>query len=61
MPQEMVYLLEGLENSSVSVNKIREWTDRDPVLAQLCRFVQHSWSRTVDSVFQPYQSRQFRF
>ena len=58
MPQGLVYLLEGLENSPVSVEQIRAWIDRDPVLVKVCRFVQHGWPRTVDPVFQPYHSRQ---
>lgn len=58
MPQELVYLLEGLENSPVSVEQIKAWTDRDPLLAKVRRFVQHGWPRTVDPVLQPYHSRQ---
>ena len=41
MPQESVYLLEGLEISPVTVDQIRLWTDRNPVLSKVCRFVQH--------------------
>jgi len=58
MPQELVYLLEGLEISPVTVDQIRSWTDRDPVLSKVRRFVQHGWPRTFDSVLQPYHSRQ---
>ena len=58
MPQELVYLLEGLEISPVTVNQIRTWTDRDPVLAKVRRFVQQGWPRTVDLELQPYHSRQ---
>ena len=58
MPQELVYLLEGLEISPVTVDQIRTWTDRDPVLAKVRRFVQQGWPRTVDSELQPYHSRQ---
>ena len=58
MPQELVYLLEGLEKFPVSMEQIRAWTDQDPVLAKVCKFVQHGWPRTVDPVLQPYHSRQ---
>ena len=58
MPQELVYLLEGLKTSPVFVEQIRAWTDRDPVLAKVRRFVQHGWPRTVNPVLQPYHSRQ---
>ena len=40
-PQESVYLLEGLKISPVTVDQIRLWTDRNPVLSKVCRFVQH--------------------
>ena len=58
MPQELVYLLEGLKTSPVFVEQIRAWIDRDPVLAKVRRFVQHGWPRTVNPVLQPYHSRQ---
>ena len=58
MPQELVYLLEGLEISPVTVDQIRTWTDQDPVLAKVQRFVQQGWPRTVDSVLQPCYARQ---
>ena len=50
MPQELVYLLEGLEIFPVTVDQIRSWTDRDPMLSKVRRFVQHGWPRAVDSV-----------
>ena len=55
MPQELVYLLEGLEISPVTVVS---WTDQDPMLSKIHRFVQHGWPQAVDSVLKPYQSRQ---
>ena len=58
MLQELLYLLEGLEISPVTVDQIRSWTDRDPMLSKVRRFVQHGWPRAVDSVLKPYQSRQ---
>lgn len=58
MPQELVYLLEGLEISPVTVDQIRSWTDQDHVLSKVRRFVQHGWPRAVDSVLKPYFSRQ---
>lgn len=57
MPQKLVYLLENLD-TSVTVKQIKMWTDRDPVLAKVRKFVQHGWPRSVDPVFHPYHSRQ---
>ena len=42
MSQELLYLLEGLEISPVTVDQIRSWTDRDPMLSKVRTFVQHS-------------------
>ena len=39
MTLESVLLLEHLADSPVTVNDIRNWTRRDPVLAQVLQFV----------------------
>ena len=58
LPQELVCLLESVEISPVTVEQIKTWTDRDPVLAKVRKFVQQGWPKSVDPVFRPYHSRQ---
>ena len=43
MPEELVLLLESLEISTVTVTQIKCWTDHDPVLAKVQKFVQQGW------------------
>ena len=57
MPEELVLLLESLEISIVNVTQIKHWTDRDPVLTIVHRFVCNVWPRSVDSELQPFHSR----
>ena len=57
MPQELVCLLESVEISPVTVEQIKTWTDRDPVLAKVRKFVQQGWPKSVDPVFRPYHSK----
>ena len=40
MAPELVLLLEHLADSSTTVNNIRSWTRRDPVLAQVLQFTE---------------------
>ena len=58
MPEELVLLMESLEMSPVTVTQIRRWTDCDPVLAKVCKFVQQGWPRLVSQDLQPFHSRQ---
>ena len=57
MPEELVLLLKSLEISTVTVTQIKHWTDHDPVLAKVHKFVQHGWPRSVSSEVQPFYSR----
>ena len=47
MPQELICLLESIEISPVTVYQIRSWTNRDPVLSQVRKFVQHGWPKSL--------------
>ena len=44
---ELICLVESIEISPVTVYQIRSWTDRDPVLSQVCKFVQHGWPKSL--------------
>ena len=54
MPEELVLLLERLEISTVTVTQIKRWTDHDPVLVKVQKFVQQGWPRSVDPELQPF-------
>ena len=51
MPKELVFLMEGLEISPVTVKQIKVWTDHDPVLATVRRFFKQGWPKSVDPNF----------
>ena len=51
IPQD---LLQSFEVSPVSVKQINSWIDHDPVLAEVHKFVQNGWPRSVDPVFHSY-------
>ena len=57
MAPELVLLLDHLANSLTTVNDIRLWTRRDPVLAQVLQFIEWGWPQNLDSSFSPYLSR----
>ena len=57
MPEELVLLLESLEISTVTVAQIKRWTDHDPVLAKVRKFVQQGWPRSVSPELQPFYIR----
>ena len=39
MPEELVFLMENLEISTVTVKQIKTWTDHDLILATVRRFI----------------------
>ena len=57
MAPELVLLLNHLADSPSTVNDIRSWTRRDPVLAQVLQFIEHGWPHNTDSSLSPYSSR----
>ena len=57
MPEELVFLMESLEISPVTVKQIKAWTDHDPILATVWRFVKHGWPKSAEPEFHPYYSR----
>ena len=57
LPEETILLMESLSMSPVSARQIKSWTDRDPVLSRVRRFVLQGWRSTNDPVLRPYQRR----
>jgi len=39
MPEELVLLLESLEISTVTATRIKNWTDHEPALSKVRKFV----------------------
>ena len=57
-PEELVLLIESLEISPITLTQIKNWTDHDPVLATIRKFVQQGWPRSVNPEFPPFHTRQ---
>ena len=60
IPAETIHLLEFFDSSPVSSAQIGGWTNRDPVLSAVYRYVRDGWPDSGDSLcpdFQPYKSR----
>ena len=57
MEPELVLLLQNLGESSVTVNDIRKWTKRGPLLVQVLQFVEQGWPHKCDSSLSPFSSR----
>jgi len=55
---KLVLLLQHLDESPVTVNDIRKWTRRDPLLAQvlLLQFIEQGWPHKCDSSLSAYSS-----
>jgi hypothetical protein len=43
VPRETIFLMERLSNSPVNAKQFRQWTTRDPILAQVKRFLMQLW------------------
>ncbi|XP_062374782.1 uncharacterized protein K02A2.6-like [Sardina pilchardus] len=57
-PPETVFLMDRLSNAPVTAKQIKTWTDRDPVLSQVRRWVMQGWPLAVQQEkFQPYAKR----
>ena len=56
-PEELVFLIEGLQLSPVTLPQIKNWTNHDPVLATVRKFVQQGWPRSVDPELHHYHTR----
>ena len=57
VPEELVLLMEGLQNSPVKADQIKIWTSHDPTLSIVKKFVLQGWVETKDPNIQPYHHR----
>ena len=51
--EELVMLMENLQISPVTVTQVKRWTDLDPVLSTVRKFVQQGWPRSVSPDLHP--------
>ena len=57
-PLEVVHLVEYLDSTPLSHAQIRLWTDHDPILARVRKWVQSGWPSLVEQEeFEPYFKR----
>ena len=58
-PGDLVQLVHHLEATTVSANQIKVWTDRDPMLSQVKKFLLQGSPELqhLSDEFKPYQSR----
>ena len=59
IPADYVMVMDHLESTPVSPDKVRLWTGRDPVLSQVRNFLMNGWPQNCeDKAFMPYTCRQ---
>ena len=59
MPADTVFLLEKLNDTLVTANMIKRWTNQNPVLAKVKNFVVKGWPSSVtDSGLHLYFNKQ---
>ena len=57
-PADYVLVFDVMEATPVNADKIRQWTNRDPILAQVKDHVWHGWRDTCDDAqLKPYFNR----
>ena len=57
-PAELVLMVESLDDAPITAAQIATWTRRDPVMAQVYRYIQEGWPGAVDGVeLKPYWSK----
>ena len=58
VPGDIHLLFQQLSTSIVTADHIRAWTEKDPLLARVCHFIQSSWTLTKpDADIQPCYNR----
>lgn len=56
-PYELVNLMQYFDSTPLTSDKLRMWTDRDPTLSLVKRFVTNGWPGNVSAEIQPFASR----
>ena len=58
LPGDLVHLVNHLSETAVNASQIRTWTDRDPTLSLVRKYLQSGWpQRNLAETFKPYKSR----
>ena len=57
LPGDVLLLFRTLQGTTVRANRIRQWTDTDPVLSRVRRKVLSGWGTLDEPELQPYQPR----
>ncbi len=58
VPGELIHLIDHLSTTTVRAENVKEWTTKDPLLAQVRRYTLLGWPDTpLGDDFKPYQSR----
>lgn len=58
LPGDLVHLVKHLSETSIDATSIRRWTDKDPVLSKVRKYLLSSWPRLESADhFKPYKSR----
>ena len=58
VPNDTIFLVEYLNSSPVTVKNIKFWTNRDPVLSSVMKFILHGWPNHMqDPILRPYTAR----
>ena len=56
-PPELVHLVDFLDSTPLSHTQIKLWTDHDPILSRVKKWVQTGWPARVKDEFEPYFRR----
>ena len=57
LPGDVVHIIDHLSTTTCSSASIQKWTERDPVLSEVKRFVLQGFPSQLDSKFTPFKSR----
>ena len=56
-PQETIFLMENMDNSTITAKQIQLWTRRDRILSQVYRYTLNGWPKDTDPQLRPHKSR----
>ena len=57
LPGELICLLESFPMSALTLAKIKQGTDRDPLLSRVRENLLRGWEDTVEEEMRPFQNR----
>ena len=58
LPDDLVHLVNHLSTTAANSDKVRLWTDRDPILSQVKKYLRSGWpQKNLKKEFKPYSFR----